>query len=40
MQLVKLSVKVLFHPEVDQLHSIYSKLGKNYDQKVLPAICN
>jgi len=40
MQLVKLSVKVLFHPEVDHLHSIYTKLGKNYDQKVLPAICN
>ena len=40
MQLVKLSVKVLFHPEVDHLHTIYTKLGKNYDQKVLPAICN
>lgn len=40
MQLVKLSVKVLFHPEVDNLHSLYIKLGKNYEQKVLPAICN
>ena len=40
MQLVKLSVKVLFHPEVDHLHSIYTNLGRNYDQKVLPAICN
>jgi prohibitin 1 len=30
MQLVKLSVKVLFHPEVDQLHTIYTKLGTNY----------
>jgi hypothetical protein len=27
MQLVKLSVKVLFHPEVDQLHNIYQRLG-------------
>jgi prohibitin 2 len=40
MQVVKLSVKVLFHPEVDNLHTIYTRLGKNYDQKVLPAICN
>ncbi len=40
MQVVKLSVKVLFHPEVDNLHNIYTKLGKNYEQKVLPAICN
>jgi prohibitin 2 len=40
MQLVKLSVKVLFHPEVDRLDTIYTRLGKNYDQKVLPAICN
>lgn len=30
MQLVKLSVKVLFHPEVDNLHNIYTRLGKNY----------
>jgi len=40
MQLVKLSVKILFHPEVDHLDKIYIKLGRNYDQKVLPAICN
>lgn len=40
MQLVKLSVKILFHPEVDRLDKIYEKLGMNYDQKVLPAICN
>lgn len=30
MQIVKLSVKVLYHPEVDQLHTIYTRLGKNY----------
>lgn len=40
MQVVKLSVKVLFHPEVDKLDEIYKNLGRNYDQKVLPAICN
>jgi hypothetical protein len=40
MQTVKLAVKVLFHPEVDKLDLIYTKLGRNYDQKVLPAIIN
>ena len=40
MQTVKLSVKVLFHPEVDKLDVIYTNLGRNYDQKVLPAIIN
>jgi prohibitin 2 len=40
MQLVKLSVKVLFHPEVDRLDKIYANIGKNYDRTVLPPICN
>ena len=40
MQSIKLSVKVLFHPEVNMLQTIYIKLGKNYEQKVLPALCN
>ena len=40
MQTVKLSVRILFHPEVSQLHTIYARLGKNYEQKVLPALCN
>lgn len=40
MQSIKLSVRVLFHPEVSKLDVIYTKLGRNYEQKVLPAICN
>ena len=40
MQSIKLSVRVLFHPEVNKLDVIYRNLGKNYEQKVLPALCN
>lgn len=40
MQSIKLSVRVLFHPEVSKLDVIYTRLGKNYEQKILPAICN
>ena len=40
MQAIKISVRVLFHPEVDKLDVIHSNLGPNYEQKVLPAICN
>lgn len=40
MQSIKLAVKVLFHPEVNKLDVIYQNLGKNYEQKVLPALCN
>jgi hypothetical protein len=40
MQSIKLSVRVLFHPEVSKLDVIYTRLGKNYEQKVLPALCN
>jgi len=40
MQMVRLSVRVLFHPEVDKLHTIYTRLGLNYEQKVLPALTN
>lgn len=40
MQAIKISVRVLFHPEVDKLDVIHKNLGTNYEQKVLPAICN
>ena len=33
-------VKLLFHPETDQLHNIYTNLGPDYDEKILPAIVN
>ena len=38
MQSIKLAIRVLFHPEVSKLHTIYTRLGKNYEQKILPAI--
>jgi prohibitin 2 len=40
MQSIKLSVRILFHPEISKLGVIYTRLGKNYEQKVLPALCN
>lgn len=40
MQTVKLAVRILYHPEVDKLHQIYTHLGLDYDVKVLPAIVN
>jgi hypothetical protein len=30
MQSIRLAVRVLFHPEVDKLDVIYTRLGKNY----------
>lgn len=40
MQAIKISVRVLFHPEVDKLDTLYNNLGEKYEEKVLPAICN
>lgn len=40
MQAIKISVRVLFHPEVDKLNIIHSNLGENYQKNVLPSICN
>ena len=40
MQNVKLAVRILYHPDVAQLHDIYTNLGLDYDTKVLPAIVN
>ena len=40
MQAIRISVRVLFHPEVDKLNAIHNNLGQNYEDKILPAICN
>lgn len=40
MQTVSLSLRVLHRPQIDQLPSIYSKLGKDYEERVLPSIGN
>lgn len=40
MQRVSLSLRVLFRPKKDQLHKIYSRLGSDYAERVLPSIGN
>ena len=40
MQAIRISIRVLFHPEVDKLDVIHNNLGTNYEHKVLPAISN
>lgn len=40
MQNVRISLRVLFHPEVDKLNTIHGNIGQNYEDKVLPPICN
>lgn len=40
MQTVSLSLRVLHRPEVEKLPTIYSKLGKDYEERVLPSIGN
>jgi len=40
LQMVRVSLRVLSYPVVDELPTIYSWLGTNYDDKVLPSITN
>ncbi len=40
MQTVSLSLRVLHRPEIDKLPQIYSKLGRDYEERVLPSIGN
>lgn len=40
MQRISLSLRVLFRPKKDQLHTIYSRLGPDYAERVLPSIGN
>ncbi len=40
MQTVSLSLRVLHRPEIDKLPTIYSKLGRDYEERVLPSIGN
>jgi prohibitin 1 len=40
MQMVSLTLRVLSHPDEDRLPSIYSNLGLDYDDRVLPSIGN
>lgn len=40
MQTVSLTLRVLQRPDVSFLPSIYSRLGLDYDERVLPSIAN
>jgi prohibitin 1 len=40
MQTVSLTLRVLHRPDVEKLPTIYSKLGLDYDERVLPSIGN
>jgi len=40
LQMVQISLRVLFKPDPTQLPFIYRKLGKDYDERVLPSIVN
>lgn len=38
--MVNMGLRVLYRPNQQQLPSIYRKLGLDYDERVLPSICN
>lgn len=40
LQMVNISLRVLSRPEASTLPSMYRQLGLDYDEKVLPSICN
>lgn len=40
LQMVNISLRVLSRPDSISLPTIYRQLGLDYDEKVLPSICN
>jgi len=40
LQMVNISLRVLSRPDASQLPTVYRQLGPDYDEKVLPSICN
>ncbi len=40
LQMVQISLRVLFRPNNEKLPTVYRFLGKDYDQRVLPSIVN
>lgn len=40
LQMVNITCRVLFKPDVQQLPNIYRTLGTDYDEKILPSIIN
>merc|ERR1739841_12773 len=40
LQMVNISLRVLSRPDSVNLHFIHQELGQDFDEKVLPSICN
>ena len=40
LQMVNIGLRVLFRPMISELPNMYRQLGKDYDERVLPSICN
>jgi prohibitin 2 len=40
LQMVEISLRVLFKPDPHHLHFIYRRLGQDYEERVLPSIVN
>ena len=40
LQMVNIALRVLSRPEQSKLPHVYQKLGLDYDERVLPSICN
>ena len=40
LQSVKIALRVIYKPDERQLQNIYRRLGKDYDDRVMPSICN
>lgn len=40
LQMVNISLRVLSRPDAKNLPTMYRQLGLDYDEKVLPSICN
>lgn len=40
LQMVNMAIRVLYQPNVDNLHHIYRNLGVNYPETVLPSLVN
>ena len=40
LQMVSISLRVLARPNVSKLPDLYRQLGTDYDDRVLPSLCN
>ena len=40
LQMVNIGLRVLYRPMISELPNMYRQLGRDYDERVLPSICN